>query len=405
MTEALKLNPQKDARVLLLSLRNIKFHVARCYLYELEDAICELDSAELLTPNFQPNLFKVTNKLANHAAKAIGHSKLMNPLFNQVQLQQDYDLFFFLCQSPQDILCINSIKGWRERCHKAVVWLDEIWAKDLQSWKAQLSLLKDFDRIFMNFSNSISGVAEIVQRPCEYIPFGVDAIKFCPYPLERERSVDLYSVGRRSQVTHQALLEIAENTSFFYIYETLRDLYAIDYKYHRSLYRNILKKSRYFIANSAKFDDTNATGGQQEVGARFFEGAAAGVVMLGVPPESESFHQHFDWEGAAIEIPYDVPHIAEILAELDAHPQRLQKIRTDNVVNSLLRHDWVYRWETILATVGLDSTPAMAARKANLQNLAQTILARANASNCDASEIRLFSDSHEPILKESWNSP
>ncbi|MDV2997033.1 MAG: hypothetical protein N4J56_006738 [Chroococcidiopsis sp. SAG 2025] len=102
MTEALKLNPQKDARVLLLSLRNIKFHVARCYLYELEDAICELDSAELLTPNFQPNLFKVTNKLANHAAKAIGHSKLMNPLFDRVQLQQDYDLFFF-CASPRKI--------------------------------------------------------------------------------------------------------------------------------------------------------------------------------------------------------------------------------------------------------------------------------------------------------------
>ncbi|MDV2997031.1 MAG: hypothetical protein N4J56_006736 [Chroococcidiopsis sp. SAG 2025] len=127
--------------------------------------------------------------------------------------------------------------------------------------------------------------------------------------------------------------------------------------------------------------------------------------MLGVPPQSESFHQHFDWEGAAIKIPYDVPHIAEILDELDADPYRLQKIRIDNVVNSLLRHDWVYRWETILATVGLDSTPAMAARKTNLQNLAQTILARANASNCDVSEIRLLSDSHEPILKQSWNSP
>ena len=127
--------------------------------------------------------------------------------------------------------------------------------------------------------------------------------------------------------------------------------------------------------------------------------------MLGVPPECESFTRNFDWEDAVIQVAYDAPNIVEILAELDSQPDRLQKIRTNNVVNSLLKHDWVYRWETILATVGLDSTPAMAARKANLQNLAQTILARANASNCDASEIRLFSDSHEPILKESWNSP
>ena len=357
-----------------MSLRNLKFHVSRCYLYELEDTVCELDSTDLLTPDFRPNLFKVTNRLANYAAKAIGNSQLINPLFNQFKLEREYDLFFVMCQSPLDILCINSIKGWRDRCHKAVVWLDEIWAKDIENWKAQLSLLKKFDRIFMNCSNSISGVAEIVQCPCDYIPFGVDTAKFCPCPLERERSVDLYSVGRRSQVTHQALLELAENNSFFYIYETIRDLYAIDYKYHRSLYRNILKKSRYFIANRAKFDDKNATGGQQEVGARFFEGAAAGAIMLGVPPECESFHQNFDWEGAVIKIPYDVPNIAEIITELNAQPQRLQKIRTDNVVNSLLRHDWVYRWETILATVGLDSTPAMAARKAHLQNLAEMVL-------------------------------
>jgi hypothetical protein len=174
-------------------------------------------------------------------------------------------------------------------------------------------------------------------------------------------------------MTHQALLELAEKKNFFYIYETIKDLYMIDDRYHRSLYKNILKKSRYFIANKAKIDGVDETGGQEEVGARFFEGAAAGSVMVGVPPVCEAFHQNFDWEDAAIKIPFDAANIAQTLEELDAQPERLQKIRRENVVNSLLRHDWVYRWERILATVGLDSTPAMAARKANLQNLAAII--------------------------------
>jgi hypothetical protein len=379
MSVIFNLDAKKNARILLLSLRKIKFHVARCYLYELEDLICEFDSADILTPVFNPDLFKVTNRIANTMAQAVGSSRLINPLFKQFNLDKEYELFFIICQSPLDILTINSIKNWRNKCRRVVVWLDEIWAKDIEKWKVQLSFLQEIDYIFMNFSQSIEGVSKIIQRPCEYIPFGIDAIKFCPYPLNRERSVDLYSVGRRSQVTHQALLNLSERINFFYIYETIKDLYTADHRYHRSLYKNILKKSRYFIANRAKIDDANATGDQQEVGARFFEGAAAGTVMLGVPPECESFTRNFDWEDAVIQVAYDAPNIVEILAELDSQPDRLQKIRTNNVVNSLLKHDWVYRWETILATVGLDSTPAMMARKARLQNLVERILTRKNS--------------------------
>jgi hypothetical protein len=342
-------------------------------LYEFEDIIRELDSVDMLAPVFSPNLFKASNRLANYAAKIIGNGKLLNPLFKQLNLDKEYDLFFVICQSPLDILCINSIKNWRDKCHKAVVWLDEIWAKDIENWKVQLNLLKDFDRVFMNLSQSVKKIAEVTQSPCHFLPFGVDTVKFCPYPIQAERSVDLYSIGRRSQVTHQALLELAESKNFFYIYETIKDLYMIDYSYHRSLYRNILKKSRYFIANKAKFDGLNETGGQEELGARFFEGAAAGAVMLGVPPECEAFNQNFDWQDAVIQIPYDTANIAEIIDELDTQPERLQRIRKDNVANSLLRHDWVYRWEEILATVGLDNTSEMVSRKANLQNLAEMI--------------------------------
>lgn len=42
-------------------------------------------------------------------------------------------------------------------------------------------------------------------------------------------------------------------------------------------------------------------------------------------------------------------------------------------MNSLLRHDWVYRWEQILEKVGLESTPEMLSRKAHLANLADKV--------------------------------
>lgn len=364
----------RNSRVLILSLRNIISHVSRCTGYELEEAILNFDSVDLLTPSLNSSLFEVTRRLSKNIGNLVGNGKLLNPLLNEIIVEKEYDVFFFFCQYPYDIFCLNSIKGWRDKCKKAVIWLDEIWAKDVHKWKVTLRLLKDFDCIFMNFSSSIQSVSEIVQRPCHSLPFGVDAVRFCPYPLQADRSIDVYSMGRRSAVTHEALLKLVREGNFFYIYDTIKNLYMLDYKEHRNLTANLLKRSRYFLANKAKFDAEGETNGQEELGSRFFDGAAGGAVMLGEPPNCKAYHECFDWSDAVIQVPNEAANIGEIIAELNAQPERLARIRTDNIVNSLLRHDWVYRWGKILNAVGLEQTPQMAHREAYLKNLAQMAL-------------------------------
>ncbi len=364
----------REPRVLLVSMRNLKFHVSRAAVYEFEDAICSFDTVDLIAPSLDPNVFKVTNKLANYTAKFLHNGGHIKSLINQkIQVDKEYDLFFFFCQSIQDILVLNSIKGWREKCRHAVCWLDELWAKDINDWTVQLRLLKNFDHIFMNFYSSKSQVADIVKRPCYSLPYGIDAIKLCPNTSNIERSIDILNIGRRSAVTHNYLLELVEQKNLFYIYDTIKELYMVDYRYHRSLYTNLIKRSRYMIVNKAKFDLTGQTNPQEEVGPRFFEGAGGGTIMLGVYPKCEGFTQNFEWTDAVIEIPFDCSNIAEIIANLDVQTERLETIRTDNIVNSLLRHDWVYRWENILETVGLNTTPQIQKRKAELKNLAEIV--------------------------------
>jgi hypothetical protein len=372
--ESLSSGFSSKSQVLMLSLRNIVTHVSRSTVYEFEDSICNFNSVDLITPSLYHPLFDVTRRLSKNIGNMVGNGKLINPLLKEVTVEREYDIFFFFCQYPYDILCLNSIKGWREKCKKAVVWLDEIWAKDVHKWKVALRLLNDFDCIFMNFSSSIKAVSEIVQRPCYSLPFGVDAIRFCPYPLQADRSIDVYSMGRRSPVTHDALLKLGREGNFFYIYDSIKNLYMLDYKEHRDLTANFLKRSRYFLANKAKFNAEGETNGQEELGSRFFDGAAGGAVMLGEPPNCEAYHECFDWSDAVIKVPYEAANIAEIIAELNAQPERLARIRTDNIVNSLLRHDWVYRWGKILDAVGLEHTPKMAHREAYLKNLAQMTL-------------------------------
>ena len=49
-----------------------------------------------------------------------------------------------------------------------------------------------------------------------------------------------------------------------------------DVREHRLLLANTIKNSRYFIVQTAKVDREDHTAGQQEVGFRYFEGAAGG---------------------------------------------------------------------------------------------------------------------------------
>ena len=106
------------------------------------------------------------------------------------------------------------------------------------------------------------------------------------------------------------------------------------------------------------------------MGIRFFEGISGGAVILGTPPQTETFTQNFDWSDAVIELPSNATNAAEVIADLNLQSERLKEIRKNNVINSLLRHDWVYRWGQILDRVGLSHTPKMAQRRAFLQSLA-----------------------------------
>ena len=110
--------------------------------------------------------------------------------------------------------------------------------------------------------------------------------------------------------------------------------------------------------------------GRDEISSRFYEGVAAGTVMLGEPPRTPWFEAQFDWPDALIRLPFNSPEIARLLAELDADPERLSRVRRSNVSNAALRHDWVYRVREVFEALGLPPTAGMLAREERLRALA-----------------------------------
>jgi len=349
-------------------------------LYEFEDVIAAVDDADILAPPQYDAMGKFRKRVIENTTRYIGESPLtkLNPYGSDVELAYDYDIYFVTLDFPWNIASINLLKNWRRRCRLAVCYIIEIWSEDLSQMSHFMKFFNEFDLICVGTYHGLDDLQKMTDTPCMFLPPGIDTLKFMPnFEEDEKRSIDVVSIGRRSPVTHEALLEVAAKEPFFYYHELTNGsvLRVENHQEHRTLIANLLKRSRYFITNYAKANLPTLIAGEFEIGYRFFEGAASVNVLIGAPPRGDLFSRYFDWEDSIIPVKFDEPNIVDIIAELDSKPEYLRQIRIRNVANSLLKHDWVYRWEQVLNKLGMSLPPALEARKRHLQQTAESLQA------------------------------
>jgi hypothetical protein len=357
----------QEPRVLVFSQRNAAKKLPfRCAHFEFEDVIAEVDSVELLAPRFDQSTRR------HHYAKQLAyHTPLvLNPGMEQKNFTRSYDLFVAVCGDPTDMLRIDAIGNWRERCKKTVIVIDELWVTQMAAYGNYLRMLKKFDLVCLYYSQSPGPLNQRIGPRSMYLPPAVDAIRFCPYPNPPQRLVDVYSIGRRSAATHEALLKLAADQGLYYVYDTTSADQVLNPTDHRQLYANTLKRSRYFIVNPGLIDRPDIRGDQIEIGYRYFDGVAAGAINVGERPDNDVFAKLFDWPDPMIDFPYNSPDFAKVIKQVESDPEKEDRMRRANVRQALLLHDWVYRWETILKAVDMKPLPQIAGRKTRLRNLA-----------------------------------
>src|SRR5262249_20360433 len=149
----------------------------------------------------------------NFAKKLAYHSPLApNPGIEKIEGKKSYDLFFAICGQPSDLITANAAFDWRKHCKISVCLIDEFWITEIEACRHLLSLLEKFDIVALYYSQTVEEISRRISSKCIYIPPGVDTIRFCPYPESPERVVDVYSIGRRSEATHQKLLSMADES-------------------------------------------------------------------------------------------------------------------------------------------------------------------------------------------------
>jgi hypothetical protein len=340
--------------------------------YEFEDVIDSADRADILTPDFlwhsriPTYIYKGTNYLRSRL------SWQQSPGIPSIEIERDYDLFFCILNFAYELPSFKKLKNLRRRCKRAACGFVELWTSHVQQYRRSLQVLDDlgFDCIFLHHSSCLPALRQLLRTPAVCLPLAVDCLRFSPYPRFPARTIDCYSMGRRSPVTHRSLLDLAARQDFFYVYDTAPRGSLVDWKEHRTLIANTIARTRYFISYKPAFRTDVVIGRDESLAARTFEGAAGGSVMLGVPPDCAEYHEYFDWPDVTIPIPYDCENIGEIIAGLERDPDRLARVRRNNMVQSLLRHDWVYRWESILRFVNMEPGPELKLRQETLQSMA-----------------------------------
>jgi hypothetical protein len=372
-----------QSKVLLLSQRRIANLVAFCLTYEFEDAFAAVTDAQRIDATDLPGLefSRRAYKLARLASRSPRLARSLAPYpRNKVILERDFELFFPVFAHTYELYSLATIPNWRQRCRKAACFITEVLSDRLPEYL--LELLSDFDHIFVGFRQSVQDVARITGRPCSYLPLAVDVPRFTPRFPHQPRPIDVCNIGRRSQVTHQALLDEAEKQRSFYYYDTVaasgadlkhRTFQVDNPEEHRRLLATLLKHSCYYIANRSYVNQPELSEGREEISARFYEGASAGTVMIGEAPRTREFQRQFDWPDAVIHVPFDSPDIVRILADLNSDPERLQAVRQNNIREAALRHDWLHRIRVVFDVLGLPPTEGMKARAQQLDQIASQI--------------------------------
>jgi spore maturation protein CgeB len=366
-------------RICMPTWRNFTKRAFQCGLYEAQDVLVEIDDVDLIRLDMTWGRWFTETSLRRPLYHDVTRKLIFaNPGLKKVRLNEHYDVFIAVCATFWDLPYVNAIERWKDHCKISVCWIDELWAASISDHKYWLPALSQFDYVFVGYRDTVPALSRATNRPCYWLPGGIDALRFSPFPDKAARVIDVYSIGRRYEGMHRELLKAAKRGELFYVHDTLVNTAytaVYDHRQHRDLFANIAKRSRYFVIAPAKMDATDERQGQLEVGYRCYEGAAAGAVMIGEAPDCEAYRELFGWPEAVVPIQPDGSDIMAVLSDLGSDPERMAAISKRNAKEALFHHDWVYRWKEMFRIAGIEPSPRMAARERHLKDMANLLSA------------------------------
>lgn len=353
-------------RVAVLSRRLVENKVWQASQYEFEDVVQAVADVHLVAPRPRPGsaAARLVHRSTNRARAVLGSSP--RDRLDIPGEAVDADLFFAVFSTPYEIGALPHMREQLARSSVKVAYIVELYAPGiLGTARRYLEQLRGFDHIFVFSRAVLPELQALTGVPCSFLATGVDALRFAPPVPPPLRSIDVVSYGRRHGGVHAALRGAMTGGSLHYQFDTSRMPFEVtDHVDHRVHLAATLRRSRYAVVHKIN-DEPNRvarTGGEETLTNRYFEATAAGAVVLGSSPDAADFAECFPWRDAVVPVQPDGSDVLEVIAELDADPARASATRQAGVTAALEHHDWAYRWQQVLAAVGVAQSPRLTAR-------------------------------------------
>ena len=359
----------QGARICMPTWRAFARAPFQCYRYEAQDVLASVEDVDMVPVEAGPSLGrreKLLRRLMWYPTARV--AALRNPGLREVRLTRTYDALVAVCESWWDLLYINAIKGREQKCRTSILWLDELFVGMLPRYRHWLPTLDRFEHIVLGHLRSVEEAGKLLGRTCHWAPPAVDVPRFRSSEPVGRRPIHLLSVGRRYPGMHSALKQYSERRDLFYLFDTLwgQSMVVNDPREHREMYAAKVRRSQFMLVQPGMIGEPEAAG-EHIVGARFFEGAAAGAVLIGVAPRCREYDLLFDWPDAVIEVDPEGADVEKVLDGLLSDPDRMDAVSLAGMRECAKRHDWIHRWLTIYEIAGLPPTEAMLERRRRLE--------------------------------------
>jgi hypothetical protein len=342
------------SRVLVASHYNATRYVYDTHCYETVWGFAGCDDADVLAPSppNSPRQLRIDKaKRRIKSLTGLGTSYRIEP----VEVEKDYELFVYVATVLTDLPDIARIRHWRRRANKAACVVLKAYGTELQQFERCLTVLNAFDMVYSGSLASIPLFQSMISPPVRYLAYGIPALETMPAPIERERTIDVYAMGRRFPTMHDQMVRAMISGSINYVFDSFDNSvpFIKDFAGHCLSKRQLFKQTRFF----------------PNFGIRSFhsrEIELAGEEDSITPPTSLDYPELFDWEDVIIPAPVGDFDYLGFLRSLDGQTERMRSIRRRNVYMSLLKHDLAYRFEEILKDLQLDPHEKLKERKRRL---------------------------------------
>jgi hypothetical protein len=139
---------QSEPVICMPTLRRLFRPAFRCGVYEAEDVLAETCSVDLIELEPAPG-FRLRETWQRRIINRDPFESMVsaNPGLRRVRLGRDYDLFVAVCQKFEDVLYVNAVDGWKDRCKASVCWIDELWAASIPRFCHWMRTLERFDYV------------------------------------------------------------------------------------------------------------------------------------------------------------------------------------------------------------------------------------------------------------------